>query len=342
MTPKDSGPVPVPPSKVAIKLPQDQYLHPEAPTEWWWHTGTLVAGDRVFGFEINAASFTPLAFTEVMLTDVAKQLHFQKTATQNPANWAESDPSKDWYARLGTPGTDADWIAMTAPQADPTNMSVKAQLTDEATGTVVTFDLVMAQEGSPFIVWGSGVNPTPPNPGGVTTNNYYYSLTRLQASGTICYDGQTFDVSGQTWMDHEYGLFGTSTKPILWYLQDMQLSNGVHISNSMVLDASSPVVPGQPHQSNATIQCADGTTYFTTGVVMTPGKRTWTAPNGQIFYLDFLLEIAEFDASISVTTSMPDQAFDAFGSYVYEGVATAAGTFQGEPVTGTAWNEQRP
>ena len=64
----------------AIELPRDQYLHPTAPNEWWWHIGTLGAGDRVFGFEINAAMRSmfgqTISFTEIMLTDVQGQIRY--------------------------------------------------------------------------------------------------------------------------------------------------------------------------------------------------------------------------------------------------------------------------
>ena len=53
----NNPPAPVPPSDVVLTLPKDMYLHLGAPTEWWWHIGTLRAGNRTFGFEINAASF---------------------------------------------------------------------------------------------------------------------------------------------------------------------------------------------------------------------------------------------------------------------------------------------
>src|SRR5437588_4485088 len=50
-------PTPVHASKVVLSLPKDMYLHVGAPTEWWWSIGTLRSGSRLFGFEINAASF---------------------------------------------------------------------------------------------------------------------------------------------------------------------------------------------------------------------------------------------------------------------------------------------
>jgi hypothetical protein len=142
----DGPPVPIPPSKSVIHLPSDQYLHLGASTEWWWHIGTLKAGDRIFGFEINAASFGAFGFTQVMLTDVKNNKHFQQTVPYlppvfDPKTWAQHDRGKDWFVNLGQ-------VSMHAPKSDPTkNMKVKAGLTDEATNTTVNFDLTLSQEG---------------------------------------------------------------------------------------------------------------------------------------------------------------------------------------------------
>jgi predicted secreted hydrolase len=332
-------PMPVPPSKVAIKLPADQYLHVGAPTEWWWHTGTLRAGDKVFGFEINAANFADVGtcFSQVMLTDVAAQRHYQNTTIQSPDNWAETDPSKDWYVRLGDPAKGPDWITMNAPQADPTqNMAIKAGLLD-ASGTAVGFDLTMSQDGPPFIVWGTGESPGVP--GGVAQNNYYYSLTRLQCTGTITIDGTAIPVEGLTWMDHEYGKFGSAAKPVKWFLQDMQLDNGVHISHFVTFAAGPPEL-GVTVPSMATIQFPDGTTYFEADCTLTPVGKTWKGPDGQRFFLQFDIVIPGFDATFTVMSLVPGQIFT-FGP-VYEGVAGVKGMFQGARVTGTAWNEQEP
>ena len=108
-------PDPIPESDVVLALPKDMYRHDLAPSEWWWHIGTLRAGDRTFGFEINAASFIgqKFAMTQISLGDVEAGRHYQRTQVYGPAplgvfdvaTWAEGDPSKDWYARLGDP----DW-----------------------------------------------------------------------------------------------------------------------------------------------------------------------------------------------------------------------------------------
>ncbi len=390
-------PLPVPPSDVVLRLPQDMYLHEGAPTEWWWHIGTLRAGERVFGFEINAASFEGqgFAFTQVMLSDVARDTHYQRTTpfvppVFSPSGWAQSDPSKDWYARLGAadsklnafavlePGSGYTssprveivggsgsgaaalatvdpatgrlanvvlvsagtgytsepevrvvggggsgavvralhtYVAMEAPQGDPTHdIHVQALLVDDPTLTEVRFDLRFSQQGRPFFVWGTGINP-----GGsghdLQTNNFYFSLTRLAASGTIELGGETFAVEGTTWMDHEYGAFGTAANPVKWFLQDMQLDDGTCISNYSTVEDGLPAL-GERRPSTATIQDASGSIWYVPTFV-TPIERTWTSPvSGETYFMKFRIEIPSFDADLVVESLMDSQEFPVAGSPV--------------------------
>lgn len=327
---KGDGPVPIPPSESVIHLPADHYLHIGAPTEWWWNIGTLKAGDRTFGFEINTAAFYPTAFTQIMLTDVDRNLHFQQTAWYPASNhWAEQDPAKDWFVKLGE-------VHMRAPQSDPTrNMRVTARMVDEATRTPVAFDLLVSQQGPPFIVWGTGVMPPSPKPT-LKDNNFYYSLTRLAASGSISIGGETLEVTGVTWMDHEYGAFGTEEDRPKWILQDMQLSNGVCISNFTLKEPEL----GKETPSLATVQRADGTTYFVSSSV-TPIGATWTSPESKTtYFMQVKVEIPDFAATLLVSSLVDSQEFPIGEASVYEGVAGATGTFEGEEVAGTAWSEQ--
>lgn len=417
-----AAPRPVPPSSVVLSLPKDMYLHQGAPTEWWWHTGTLRAGDRTFGFEVNAASFQEqgFGFSQIMVTDVAKQRHYKRTTTYlppgnfSPTTWAQSDASKRWYARLGDPtnklggvqvtsagsgytaaptvtftgdgtgatalaqldgkggvaqilitspgtgyttppkvtivgtGTGAKavafptYVSMTAPAADPTkNMRVKALLTDDPSLTPVMIDLTLSQMGRPFFVWGTGVNP-----GAVGTsvqdNNYYFSLTRLKATGTITIDGRKIPVQGITWMDHEYGAFGSAANPVQWILQDMQLDNGFSISNVGVVGTGQKPALNTAMAGYATLQAASGATYLVASTV-TPFGKTWTSPaSGDTYFTRFRVRIPAFGADIVVSTLMDAQEFPGSngGGSVYEGVAKAKGIFKGRAVGGTAWIEQ--
>jgi predicted secreted hydrolase len=419
----DDGPQPIPTSKSVLRFPVDYYAHRGAPTEWWWHTGTLRAGNRVFGFEINAASFAGsqpagFAFSQISLSDIANNRYYQRTLPYlmpfgfDPETWAEHDPTKDWSAHLGSAtnmlsaidvtnpgsgytsdptveisggggalalaapvrdaatgtitailllspgigfssvptvtitgggGTGAtakavhSYVAMRAQAADPSkNMTVKALLVDQATSTKVDFDLALSLQGPKFIVWGTGVKEGPGTLPPLERNNYYYSFTNLQTTGSITIGAEKLAVTGVTWMDHEYGAFGSAQNPVKWILQDMQLDNGLRISNYTVAEPKH----GQRTGGEATVMDVDGTTYLVPSFV-TPFGRTWTSPqSGRTFFLELRVEIPSFNANIVVTSLMDAQEFPAVGAPVYEGIAGAVGVFQGRAVAGTAWNEQ--
>jgi|SRR5579871_4148088 len=426
----------IPAGKPAIFLPADQYLHRGAPTEWWWHIGTLKAGERVFGFEINAAGFSDrgYAFSQIMLSDVANARHYQRSTTYWPPvgvdfdNWAQHDPTRDWHVGLGSvanrlsaikvtnPGSGYSdkapptvaisggggsqaqayavvanggiasinvtnpgrgytsapqvaiaggsgqgaaaeaihsYVTMDAAWGDPTqNMAITALLVDDATGTEVYFDLMMSQQGPPFPVWGTGVLPLKPPDNGthLQTNNYYYSLTRLAATGTISIvpakgasgiARETLPVAGTTWMDHEYGSFGSASQPVKWILQDAQLDNGWVLSNFAL---GSKFELGDRVRSFVTAQDPDGKMYVAPSW-LTPTGETWTSPKtGVTYFLEFEIEIEELlhpKTTLTIKSLLKDQEFPSGpGAGVYEGVAAATGTFRGQKVSGTAWNEQ--
>ncbi|MEO5670365.1 MAG: lipocalin family protein, partial [Ramlibacter sp.] len=141
---------------------------------------------------------------------------------------------------------------------------------------------------------------------------------------------------GVTWMDHEYGYFGSQTNPVKWILQAMQLDNGVRIHNYTTLE---PVL-NKREAGEVTVMEADGSTYLLHSFV-TPVGRTWTSPqSGKTYFMELFVEIPEFDAKFTVTSLMDGQEFPVPGGPVYEGVAKAVGTWKGQAVTGTAWNEQ--
>lgn len=334
----------------AITLPQDHYLHPGATTEWWWHVGTLTVRDpvvgsrRVLGFEINAFGATQdghngdaANFSQIMVTDVKNQKHYQATTFSIPgsAGWAESDSSKPWFVKLGADGGNGA-VHLTAASDDVTNMTTRASFIDSATSTPITLKLKMHQEGPPLLVFGTGVsdNVNPKGPTPLTRNNYYYSLTNLQTSGTITIGDETLIVDGRTWMDHEYGAFSFTYR---WTLQDAILDNGYQLSSFSPPKAV--IAENEPYDSLVTILAPDGTSQYM-GSVTTPRGPLFTSADGITYFTRFEVQIKEMaDAWLSFTCSMPDQEFTGLGP-VYEGVAVVTGNWGAEDVKGTAWIEQ--
>lgn len=339
------NPVQVP----AIILPLDQYAHSGAPTEWWWHVGTLVSDDgRKFGFEINASGMVTYAFTQIEITDVQNQRNYQRVTPiiPCPKDWAEYDPTKPWYVKLTAPETNSNGgsIGMQQMNGSPLNMAVQASFNDATSNVVCKLDLQLEQQGPPLLVWGTGcnlVNPEGKTP--ITRNNYYYSLTHLKAKGTITIGNEIIQVSGITWMDHEYGAFpnGSGGEKVIWLLQDIQMTNDLHLSNYTKFG----VMPQEnvPMKSNATL-LKNGKSIFV-DTITTPMGPIFTSKKGVDYFMKFSVEIncPELLATFLVESSYPNQLFnDGAGPDVYEGVGTVQATL-GEAqviVSGNAWIEQ--
>ena len=74
---------------------------------------------------------------------------------------------------------------------------------------------------------------------------------------------------------------------------------------------------------------------------MTP-TRTWkSSATGNQYFVEYLVEILPWQAKLTVKSLIDGQEFLLpTGGGIYEGVAAASGTFLGQQVSGTAWNEQ--
>ncbi|HUD89389.1 MAG TPA: lipocalin family protein, partial [Xanthobacteraceae bacterium] len=167
------------------------------------------------------------------------------------------------------------------------------------------------------------------------------SLPKLKASGTVTIAGEEFAVTGFTWMDHEYGYFGTAAKPVKWILQDAQLDNGWNLSN---FSLTAPKA-GEPMSSFATLQDPNGAMHFALIAFLTPSgdpADQWPSPDtGLTYFTKYRIQIPFYGADLTVTSLVAGQEFpNGPGKGVYEGVAIASGTFLGQPASGTAWNEQ--
>lgn len=315
---------PVTDAGVFIHLPQDQYRHPGAPTEWWWHIGTLeTAEGRKFGFEVNGCGIDvakigmQATMAAISISDVTQQQHYQLVnfTSPLPANWAEADPTKPWAVNIpGKAGGNNGAIAMRSLDGNPVNMGVQASFTDGKTGKDCSISLELRQQGKEMLVWGTGRSPLL-NPDGATPveqYNFYYSLTNLEAKGSLTIDGEVYLVRGTTWMDHEYGVFarqGGSGGQVTWMLQDMQFEGGFCLSNYALTEAGVVPAEGVPQAGLATLLLTNGTSVV---VATSTTPRNVYPVDGINYFLRFDVQVTHpgyEHLSFEVESLVEDQVF---------------------------------
>lgn len=184
-------------------FPRDHGAHEEYRTEWWYYTGQLTAKNgRPFGYELTF-------FRRGMPREQTKTLPSQWAVTHlYLAHFAVSDLSKGrfYYAEkmsragLGKAGAASDrlnvWIdrwSAESPLAAP-----GMQILHAADGDL-GIQLTVSPE-KPLVVHGTGGVSRK----GSVAASHYYSFTRLATTGTLSVGGERFDVTGNSWMDHEF------------------------------------------------------------------------------------------------------------------------------------------
>jgi predicted secreted hydrolase len=85
------------------------------------------------------------------------------------------------------------------------------------------YDLTCTPTRQPTLQGPGGLNAKGPAKGQAS---YYYSWTRLKTSGRLTVAGKTFDVEGQSWMDHEFSSNALSATQAGWDWLGLHLHDG--------------------------------------------------------------------------------------------------------------------
>ena len=108
-----------------------------------------------------------------------------------------------------------DW-AVEAQNADATQLTIRADSGE------VSVDFTLDQAKPPALQGDNGLSPKSAEPGNAS---YYYSLPLLETSGTLTVGGESFDVSGTTWMDHEFSTSALGGNALGWDWFGLQLDD---------------------------------------------------------------------------------------------------------------------
>ena len=305
-----------------VHLPADQASHPGAPNEWWYVVGHLQAGGRTFGYEVTLFRFhqvrlpgfsepVTLDRTDVAITDEKTRRFYHRITYYFPQSADLS--SQTLHVRVGH---------ATLAGPSPRNMSLRAAIRP---GSI---DLHLSSQRPAMDVGGRGYLPFGD---GYT---YYYSLTDLATTGTITVAGETYRVTGISWLDHQWGAWSWQAVRG-WTWMALQLDNGVQMSVFDFRSTASRV-------KAASVLLADGRLRTLRRASLTP-VGTWRSPHTHALYPSgWVVRIPALRATLHVEPTVLDQEMtepsEPRASY-WEGSSRAKGTFLGKPVSGLGYTE---
>ncbi len=265
----------------ALVFPADFGAHPGARTEWWYLTGALQAGERLYGFQVtffrsrtevaadNPSRFAArqLVFAHAALSDVqaTRQRHDQRIARAGfgIAEAAEGD------TRIGL----RDWSLHR--EGPPDASRYRVQVASDSAGFGLDLALATTQ---PVLLQGvAGFSQKGPQPGLAT---HYYSQPQLATSGTLTLQGRAQPVQGRAWLDHEWSNTLLDPQAVGWDWIGINLGDGSALTAFRLRRAD-----GSTLYAGGSLRARDGTVRnFQPGDVrFTPG-RSWQSPVSQARY----------------------------------------------------------
>jgi len=317
-------------------FPRDHAAHPRFGTEWWYFTGSLVdSHDHRFGYELtffrvglrpraveseSAWRAKDIVLAHFAVTEVDwERFHLRERTQRAAAGMAGADTTRMrvWVG---------DWVAQ---QRDDGTFHLRAR--QEGLG----IDLELRMQRPPVLHGDDGLSYKTSDR---SQASYYYSIPRLQTSGTLVLDGDPRPVSGMTWMDQEFFTGDSPREGFSWDWFSARLADGRDLMFFRVRRGNTVDVPV------GTVVEADGSArpLDTSGATFTPGE-TWTSPwTGATYPVQWTVTFPAEDARLEIRALLDEQEVHAeqtVGFAYWEGLSRYEGTWNGDAVTGEGYVE---
>lgn len=213
-----------------LRFPTDYGAHPGARTEWWYVTGSLQNGARLWGFQVTffrsstgieaagASRFHPaqLLFAHAALTDLEnKRLRHDQRIARSGFGIAEARGDDTAIALR-------DWsMSRTALPADAQRSRYNARIASDSAGFAFELRFDTTQ---PVLLQGdAGLSKKGP---GANETSRYYSEPQLAVIGTLTLEGKPLPVNGRAWLDHEWSDAFIPPQAVGWDWIGMNLDDG--------------------------------------------------------------------------------------------------------------------
>jgi predicted secreted hydrolase len=319
-----------------LDFPADHGPHLDYQTEWWYYTGNLVAdGGQRFGYQLtffrralippaqrtkrgSAWATDQVYMAHLALTDVGGRRYraFERFA-RGAAGLAGAQAApysvwlEDWRVETVTP----DVTRLHAAQAG------------------LTLDLVLTDRKGPILQGDRGYSPKGPQPGNAS---YYYSLTRLETSGTVQVADAIYPVSGLSWMDHEWSTSSLAADQIGWDWFSIQMDDGSELMVFQLRKEDGSIDPF----SSGTLVAPDGSTrHLDHDEFEIRVEDTWRSPHsGATYPARWTVIVPALELVLEIEPHLADQELTV--SYAYwEGAVRVEGERAGQAVRGHGYVE---
>ncbi|HEX2061612.1 MAG TPA: lipocalin-like domain-containing protein [Thermoanaerobaculia bacterium] len=314
-------------------FPRDHGSHPEYRTEWWYFTGHLrTASGRRYGFEVT--------FFRVGITPPGPKETRWDLQHVMPAHFAVTDLAAKKFRYYEKLNRASPFTAEAAVgRLDVFNEGWRLTMAPDGSWRLVAsegtdaIDLVLRARKPPAVHGENGVSIKAQGAGFAS---HYYSMTRLEASGTI--NGER--ANGQAWMDHEFGSSALRENQQGWDWFSIQLDNDSEVMLYIIRKTD-----GTPDvTSSGSLITSDGRVIHIRREQMriTPLAKWTSKQSGATYPMGWRVELPRFGVMLTLRPLMREQELVTHGSTrvtYWEGAVDVTGSFAGVAVRGDGYVE---
>jgi len=278
------------------EFPRDHFSHSEFQTEWWYYTGNLNSPDgRRFGFEltffrqaidrtkprttvwdVSDAWLAHLALSDI---DGRQFRHWERLNRSGPGiAGASLEDRRVWNGNWSVRWT-----------AEGQNLLA---ISDDVT-LRLTFDFR-----KPQVIHGR--NGVSQKSVGAGSASHYISFTRLLTSGTLEIAGRKFDVTGTSWMDHEFFTHQLEANQTGWDWLSLQFDDNTELMLFRLRRTDGTI---DPYSAGTFVDSQGRATHLTSKeFTATPTGRMW-----QVYPIEWRIQVPSKGIDVRTTTHLENQ-----------------------------------
>jgi len=321
------------------EFPRDFFAHPDFQTEWWYTTGNVKTADgQAFGFELTffrqsidrddtkrgAWDVQDLYLAHLALSDLdgGQFYHLERVNRAGPGiAGVNLQQGKVWNGNWSV-----SWMQRGGAQ------QLAAQNDDFA------FSFLLKPEKSPVIHGENGVSQ---KADGTGRASHYFSQTRLKTSGSLTLKGKRFEVSGLSWMDHEFFTHQLSSEQTGWDWFSIQLEDKTELMLFILRRKDGSI---DPFSAGTYVDTAGKTVHLRSAEFsLQPQGATWKSPaTGAVYPIEWRVSVPKLSLSLIAKTKLPQQELTGktkFAPSYWEGAMEFSGTRENKATRGVGYLE---
>jgi predicted secreted hydrolase len=318
-------------------FPRDHFNHPEFQTEWWYYTGNLKSADgHHFGFELTffrqavsrvsakagAWEVQDLYLAHLALSDLdgGKFYHAERTNRSGPGIAAVNES----LGRIWNGNWQIQWHG-----SDQELKAVDARF---------QLHFTLRPEKPPVIHGENGVSQKAEGPGRAS---HYVSLTRLATSGVIDLGNRKFEVTGASWMDHEFFTHQLDSNQTGWDWLSLQLDDHTELMLFHIRRKDGSI---DPFSAGTYVDAKGQTTHLrSSDFRLEPEGERWMSPlTGAVYPIHWLIAIPKLGIEFEAKTPLPSQELTANSKLApnyWEGAVVLVGHRNAQSLSGAGYLE---